>query len=71
MFERLIVHLLLQRNWQQSEGEMKREIEDLKERLHMGAEEYKKQYIECKKLQNEIKKLQKIGETFTQHIHVH
>ena len=41
------------------EGELKREIEDLKERLAMGADEYKTKYIECKRLQVELKKIQK------------
>ncbi|CAH1775777.1 unnamed protein product [Owenia fusiformis] len=43
----------------QLESDMHREIEDLKERLAMGAEEYKEKYIECKKYQLEIRKLQK------------
>jgi regulator of replication initiation timing len=39
--------------------ELKREIEDLKERLNMAAEEYKALYIEKKKYQKAAEKLQK------------
>ena len=44
---------------------MKREIEDLKERLLMGQEEYKNKSVECQKLRRELKKLQKKGASIT------
>lgn len=39
--------------------ELKREIEDLKERLNMAAQEYKTLYIEKKKHQKTAEKLQR------------
>lgn len=39
--------------------ELKREIEDLKERLNMAAEEYKALYVEKKKYQKAAEKLQR------------
>ena len=51
--------LLLQNKWEAAERDLNREIEDLKERLYMGADEYKLRYLECRKLQSEIRKLQK------------
>lgn len=42
-----------------SESELKKQVEDLKRRLVMGAEEYKKKWIECKKLQKKIEKIKK------------
>jgi len=41
------------------ETELKKQVEDLKRRLAMGAEEYKKKYIECKKLQRKMEKIKK------------
>ncbi len=36
-----------------------KEIEDLKTRLSMGAEEYKKKYLECKALEVKYEKMRK------------
>merc|ERR1712228_259393 len=41
------------------ETELKKQVEDLKRRLAMGADEYKKKWIECKKLQKKMEKIKK------------
>ena len=40
---------------------MKREIEDLKERLAMGQDEFRDKSVECQRIRKELKKLQKRG----------
>ena len=42
-----------------AETELKKQVEDLKRRLAMGAEEYKRKWIECKKLQKKMDKIKK------------
>jgi len=37
-----------------SENEMRKQVEDLKRRLSMGAEEYKKKWKECKKMEKKL-----------------
>ena len=44
---------------------MRREIEDLKERLSMGQEEFKEKYVECLNLQQQVKKLQRVAGTLS------
>lgn len=41
------------------EADLRSEVRDLRERLMMGAEEYKAKYLECRKLQSELKALRK------------
>merc|ERR1712183_264063 len=41
------------------ETELKKQVDDLKRRLAMGAEEYKKKWLECKKLQKKMDKIKK------------
>lgn len=41
------------------ETELKKQVDDLKRRLAMGAEEYKKKWLECKKLQKKMEKIKK------------
>jgi hypothetical protein len=48
-----------QKLWNQTEKDLRNEIRDLKERLNMGAEEYKIKYMECRKLNSELRKVQK------------
>lgn len=42
-----------------TEDELKKQVEDLKRRLSMGAEEYKKKWVECRKLQKKMEKFKK------------
>ena len=42
-----------------AETELKKQVDDLKRRLAMGAEEYKKKYLECKKWQKKMEKIKK------------
>jgi len=42
-----------------AETELKKQVDDLKRRLTMGAEEYKKKYLECKKWQKKMEKIKK------------
>ena len=55
----------LQATWEEQEREMRREIEDLKERLSMGQEEFKEKYVECLNLQQQVKKLQRVAGTLS------
>ena len=43
---------------QQTSGDLQKQVEDLKLRLCMGANAYKEKFLECKRLQSELKKLQ-------------
>jgi len=43
------------------ESDLLHEIRDLKERLSMGADEYKLKYLECRRLQTELRKLKNQG----------
>ena len=41
--------------------DLRRETEDLRERLRMGQEEWQVKYIECRRLQLELKKANRAG----------
>ena len=51
----------LQKAKEDVENDLRHEIRDLKERLKMGADEYKYKYLECRKLQADIRKLRREG----------
>lgn len=46
----------LQKTMETVEADLRREVCDLRERLMMGAEEYKAKYLECRKLLKSLKK---------------
>ncbi|XP_038046275.1 tax1-binding protein 1 homolog [Patiria miniata] len=46
----------LEANHVQEQNDLAREVSDMKARLQMGAEEYKKKYLECQQLESKLRK---------------
>ncbi|KAI0227011.1 hypothetical protein LSAT2_022521 [Lamellibrachia satsuma] len=51
------------REWRQRESELMQEVGDLKERLLMGQDEYKTQFVECARMKRELNRMQKSAAT--------